>query len=198
MLKILFLFALPIHLMVAGDFVKAQDRINPKQRYAYGCVIKNKYSVSQRLKYYPFSRAAKILAVSFKYGPPPPDADSTAKAYEYGLHVADSVLDQRSLIEIKQLSTAQINSLTNIMYNINTRSGKGYPDTGYSCFAARNALVFFDRNGKIFDYLEVCFECDQMRSQSDKIYFKENCLQLMDVFKQFFIDTGIQYGTIKK
>jgi len=195
MFKALFLFAIAIHLMLAGNLVKAQDRFNRKEQYAYGCVIKNKYSVSQRLKRYPFSKAAKILAVSFKYGMP---NDSTAKEYDYGLNVADSVLDQRSLIEIKQLSTAQINSLTNIMYNINTRSGKGYPDPGYSCFAPRNALVFIDRNGKIFDYLEVCFECDQMRSQSDKIYFKKDCLQLMDVFKQFFIDVGIQYGTLKK
>jgi len=115
MFKALFLFAIAIHLMLAGNLVKAQDRFNRKEQYAYGCVIKNKYSVSQRLKRYPFSKAAKILAVSFKYGMP---NDSTAKEYDYGLNVADSVLDQRSLIEIKQLSTAQINSLTNIMYNI--------------------------------------------------------------------------------
>ena len=76
-----------------------------------------------------------------------------------GLLVNNGVLDQSSIKEIKTLTQSQINQLTNIIYNTDLkvhRHGELVPalfeNGGGGCFNPRNAVLFIDRDGKIFDY----------------------------------------------
>jgi hypothetical protein len=113
------------------------------------------------------------------------------------LHIEDGKLNYSSIIEIKQLNQGQINNLTNIIYNTNYRKPSAFSMRNHKCINARNALIFYDKEGKIFDYLEVCFECLNYRSQSEKIDVGAYCDQKFDLLKKFYLDAGIKYGTLK-
>jgi hypothetical protein len=58
------------------------------------------------------------------------------------------------------------------------------------------AFIFYDHNGKIFEYLEVCFECERYESLTDRISVGTNCNQKFDLLKKLAIDAGIKYGTV--
>jgi hypothetical protein len=181
----------------------------PDKAYYNDCVFTNKYTINQRLKRYPFSKATKILVVSYD-GTPEPNMEITTngdtldaithKKYSdhrpHGLHFNKDTLDYVSLFEIKQLTQRLINRLTNIMYNTDYCVPNHYAHPSHSCFNPRNALIFYDKNGKVFDYLEICFECDQIKSKSDRIYFNSACTQGLDYVKKFLIDAGIKFGTL--
>ena len=170
------------------------------------CIFTNRLTTGQRLSKYPFSKAVKIVAVSYPACCwPTPEViigDTTPKLPDSviceGLNVKEGKLYYSSLIEIKTLSKLQIELLTNIIYN--TRYKKPYtyrlPMPGYSCFMPRNALVFFDKNGKVFDYLEICFECRRFESLSDKISIGTGCNQKLDLLKKYLVDLGSKYGTV--
>ncbi len=185
------------------------------------CTLTTRYTVAQRLKKYPFLKAAKILAVSFPYVGPHGDIDrgdtvrigDTIRSdifkikimlakkfpaeivYRAGLHIDSGKLNHTSLIELKELNQKQINKLTNIIYNTKARKPTHFWPPGATCYSPRNALVFIDRNGKVFDYFAICFECKQFRSQSDRITMGSYCNQKFDLMKSFFEGIGIEFGT---
>jgi hypothetical protein len=197
----LFFFFLVISILFFDETAITQHayHLSNKNDPGFGCIITKKYTSKQRLRLYPFSKAVKILAISYPYDPRP--GDDTLTGYKFnglGSSVVGGVLDHRGLIEVKTLTPSQINYLTDFMDNLNTKSGKIFYDAPYTCFGPRNALIFLDHNGKVFDYVQVCFECNRVEGKFDKIYFKKDCSQFMDLFKQFFIDIGIQYGTLKR
>lgn len=189
----------------------------------YNCVVKKRYTIKQRRRNYPFYKAVKILAVSYQCCPRnievtvdtiPKLGDSvmaiTKKAKvdnkfnsmnpkdTTGLNVENGVLNRSSLKEIKELSSTQIDELTELLYNTTTRTGRHHPNPSHACFNPRDAFVFFDRNGKVFDFLEVCFECNAMQSLSDKIWFRFGCDDHLELLRKLFIRVGIQYGTLKE
>ena len=185
-------------------------RVAPLDKAYYNdCVFTNKYSIAQRIKRYPFSKATKILAVSY-YGTGEPNIEITAngdtlealthRKYSehrpHGLYFDNDTLNHASIFEMKRLTPKQINRLTNILYNTDYRIANNYAHPGHSCFNPRNALIFYDKNGKVFDYLEICFECDQIISKSDRIYFNSACTQKLDLVKKFLVDVGIKFGTL--
>ena len=185
-------------------------QLSPTEIAYSDCRFVNKYSLAQRLKHYPFSKNVKILAVSYPCqnrpnayihidgdtSKPKPDTDYL----KYNLHIKNGVLDKTSLIEIKTISSRQINYLTKLIYNTDFKK-KSDTEPAYSnggCFNPRNALLFFDSSGKIFDYIEICFECQVEESKSQKIFIGVDCNQRFDLLKQFFIDAGVNYGTTEK
>jgi hypothetical protein len=189
---------------------RAKYSAPPDKEHFNDCVFTNKYTIAQRLKRYPFSKATKILTMSYD-GTGEPNTEITAngdtldaithKKYSehrpHALHFDNSTLNHASIFEMKRLTPKQINRLTNILYNTDYRIPNNYAHPGYSCFNPRNALIFYDKNGKVFDYLEICFECDRIESKSNRIYFNSSCTQGLDLVKKFLIDVGIKYGTLK-
>jgi hypothetical protein len=158
------------------------------------CVFTDMYSLQQRLKKYPFSKVVKIMAVSY-YAPDPHEYYKGNREFHTGLHVGNSKLDSSTLIEIKILTKKQINDLTTLIYNYDYRKPYFNLSLGYKCFEPRNALIFIDKSGKVFDYIEICFGCMNYQSQSDKISVGTACSQKFELLKKFFIDLGINYGT---
>jgi len=181
----------------------------PDKLYYCDCVFTKKFTAVQRLKKYPFSKATKILAVSYDGSGDRNieitiDGDTldamTHKNYRdfksHGLQFKKGTLDTSNLFEVKQLTAKQINRLTDIMYNTDNRIPNDYLDPGRKCFNPRNALIFYDKSGKVFDYLEICFECDMMESKSNRIHFHSECTQRFDLVKKFLINVGFKYGTL--
>ncbi|HTD40748.1 MAG TPA: hypothetical protein VK671_09015, partial [Mucilaginibacter sp.] len=189
--------------------------------YYDDCVFVSKYSIKQRLLRYPYSKAAKIIAVSYPCFCNDVDAGITIDSvgrhvdtlskkpndtiFRNGLHVKKGVLNYSTIKEFKVLTQSQINQLTNIIYNTGFKVYSHwelepalFENGGGGCFNPRNAILFIDKNGKIFDYLEVCFECQVADSESRKITLGAGCNQKFDLLKKYFISLGIKYGTINK
>ena len=177
------------------------------------CMYVKRYSLKQRLRHYPFSKAAKIIAVSYPCGlnadiildsektpkpSSPPILRFTDSIFNSDLHIRNGILNYSSLKETKQLTAIQIDKLTRIIYNTTYKKLNHIVDMGFSCYIPRNALLFYDKNGKIFDYLEICFECQRNESLSEKITIGTYCNQKYELLRQFFINTGIKYGTLQK
>jgi hypothetical protein len=194
------------------DWPRPRRSPPPDKIYYNDCVFTHRYTIAQQLRKYPFSKAAKILAVSYDGTAEPNtpivlvngdtiDAVTQKKFVKsknkpHGLYFKEDTLDYISLFEIKELTPEQINRLTNILYNTDVKIHNDYAYPAYSCFNPRNALVFFDKDGKVFDYVEVCFECKRTRSKSDKIFLGSACNQSLNFVKKYLIDLGIKYGTL--
>jgi hypothetical protein len=177
--------------------------------YFDDCTFTKKYSIQQRLKKYPFFKASGIVAVSYHAEEPEPNTyinndgkrvslDSAWVRPLAGLHIKNGKIDTKTLTEFAALNKQQINALTNIIYNTDYRIKDEI--AGFSqgaCFEPRNALIFLDRNGKAFDYIEICFECHNAKSLSQQIGIGTLCNQKYDLLKKYFISLGIKTGTLQ-
>jgi hypothetical protein len=100
-------------------------------------------------------------------------------------------------LEVKQLTQKQINNLTNIVYNTDYKVIDVFNAAdGSGCFNPRNALIFYDKRGKIFDYMEICFECHDFYSKSGRFEIGTLCNQKYDLLRKFFIAVGVKRGTL--
>ena len=159
-----------------GGYPKSVLKIEAEN---HKCVNLPKKSFSTILKKYPFSKTAQIQLVSFKGFKLPFENDTVCFS---------------KLNEVKTLTLRQIDSLTSIMYNI------GFGGTilivqEMACYEPRNAILFIDSSGKAFEFIEICFECEQTVNSSEKIDFGEVCNEKFNLIKQQFLNAGIKYGT---
>jgi hypothetical protein len=149
------------------------------ERKNHQCVKLQKKEFAEILKQYPYNSAAKVQLVSFK-------AEK--------LPIENDTVNYSKLFEVIDLSFQQIDSLTNIIYNI------GFGGTiliveELSCYNPRNGIIFIDSKGLAFEYIEICFECEQIIANSDKIDFGEICNEKFNLIKQQFNRAGIKHGT---
>lgn len=198
-----------------GKKIYARDHILYPRNYIKGykkafdnCSFTNQYTLAKRLKMYPYSAAAKVIVVSY-YGGGEPNTDiridanapvhkpSYKETQHYkGLVIRHMKLDYSTLIEIKTLNSKQLEKLSNILLNYEYAGMKDYTLIGSAaCFYPRNSIIFFDKNGKIFDHLDICFSCHRYDSGSGKLGVGTECAQKFDMLAKFFIEAGIRYGT---
>jgi hypothetical protein len=161
----------------------------------YRCKHVQKYTPEQRRRFYPFSEAREIKMASFDSKP----ASQVGKQVENGtpnhvLPVKNGMVDIDRLSEIKTLSAADIDSLTDILYNVTYRGTVSQP-AGSGCYNPRNVIVFMNSAGKPFEYLELCFECSAHRSGSGKLVTGDFCDGKYELIKDLFIRAGIKQGT---
>jgi hypothetical protein len=161
------------------------------------CIFTNKYSAQRRLAFYPFSKAAKVLAVSYKYAGLDIDESNDLKNFpRRGLHIKNGILDTTTLIEIKKLKPEQTDELTNLIFNTDYKNKSELHVAALGkCFEPRNALIFLNADDKVIDYLEICFECKQNYSKSKRFDIGTLCNQKYELLSNYFKSIGVQYGT---
>ncbi|MBS1506762.1 MAG: hypothetical protein JSS79_08955 [Bacteroidetes bacterium] len=149
------------------------------------CVHSNRYSVQQRLDFFPFKNASSIKVVSFEQ----------PKGAIINLPMLNDKVDFSSLKEVRELTKDEINKLTDILFN--NSFGKGNfvvdPPEG-ACYIPRNAILFADSNSEVFAFIELCFQCQRYRLSSDKIEIGNVCEGKYEMIKKFFADCGIKTG----
>lgn len=191
---------------LAAEYHK-RDELYKRWKPEYdNCTFTYQYTIAQRLKKYPYSKAAKILAVSYLYylEPDPSQFSDTlhpTKTFTYkekqqqkGLVIIKNKLDYSTLLEYKILNQDQINQLTNIIFNTDYQKKMGYITSHLrSCFEPRNSLIFLNKKGKVIDHIDICFHCHDYSSQSNNIGIGIICNQKYDILKRFFISAGIKY-----
>jgi hypothetical protein len=155
----------------------------PDPKGNLNCFYKPKYSEVQRNQFYPFNIADTIKLISFRY-------------HRHNYPIKGDTLLIDSLIEVKVLSKTEINKLTDILYNNFYKKQPNYGSIT-QCFFPRNAILFYDKTGHLKEYILICFKCSNHKESSDKIYFGSDCSQKMENLHQFFISSGIKFGTDK-
>src|SRR3954451_10785125 len=88
---------------VSGQNIEKLTRL-PKSKGNPNCYYKPTYSTAQRGKFYPFNIADTIKLISFRY-------------QRYNSPIKGDTLITDSLLEIKTLTTSEIDQLTDILYN---------------------------------------------------------------------------------
>ena len=100
------------------------------------------------------------------------------------------------LTEIKSITFNQVDKLTDLLYNY-VYGGPVYTGSMSFCYNPRNAILFLDKNGKVFEYIEICFECNETKESSEKVSLGQMCDEKMGMLKDFFKIVGLEYGIIK-
>lgn len=151
---------------------------------------------NERMKLYPFNKTKQIQLVSFKSS-----FDTlVGEYYQASLPRLHDTVCYSKLFEIKTLATSQVNSLTDLICNYGFKFTYKPKQKVYfigsmlQCYNPRNAILFLDEDNKVFEFIEICFECKRIRTSSDSVSLGTNCNQKLLLIKDFFKDAGIQYG----
>ncbi|MFD0749836.1 hypothetical protein ACFQZS_06760 [Mucilaginibacter calamicampi] len=152
------------------------------------CINTGRYNSTQRRKFIPFASSTAVTLISFRsdYSPIKPVA------------VNNFSIDTKLVKESRQLTSSEIDSLTDILFNVGYSPVKlpfKLIDPGFTCYEPRNAILFADAKGRITHYIEYCFECQKYYLSSSKIMNTEYCEQKYDMLRKFFLKSGITYGT---
>ncbi|MBK8521301.1 MAG: hypothetical protein WAT20_00820 [Ferruginibacter sp.] len=149
-----------------------------QEKKNHNCIHKNRISFSKISKQYPYNQTSQIQLVSFT---------------DRYLPMLNDSVDYSKLSEVKTLNLKQIDTLTDILYNV------GFGGTillieEMNCYSPRNAILFLNASGKQFAFLELCFECEDFRSSSENIKFGDKCNQKFPMLKKLFKNAGIVHG----
>lgn len=143
-----------------------------------------KFSMNEIMKSYPFNKTTKVKIISYNTDfvsefrtPLPPigkDVDSlmikkiiAEQTFPIKL---ENILGNENMDGIKQTKTLNLQEnfeLSKLLYNT---CGKFRNDVREisKCFFPRNAVLFFDENDRVFEILEICFDCYRMKFNSEK------------------------------
>jgi hypothetical protein len=157
----------------------------------HNCLHRNKYTLTERLAFYPFNKAEKIQLLSYDIQPGFNGPDGAIKNK---LPILHDTICYSLLKETTALSKSDIDSLTDILFNVGYK-GAIHIDSENMCFVPRNAIIFIDSAGNAFAYVEICFHCSRYESSNDNIQLGEFCNQKFNLLKSFFIKQGIKFGT---
>lgn len=175
---------------VKAYFTKKNDSLSDVNNQ---CLKSDLFSVDERNKNYPFNKAKRIELISFN----DPNSD-----FAIPLPVKKGKLDQSKICEQKILEVNQINELTNILFNIGRTPvphlAYKMVNIGASCYEPRNGIVFFDSNDRVFEYIEICFNCRRSRTSSKRVKVGEECEQKHDILRDFFLKRGLKFGTVRE
>jgi len=147
----------------------------------FNCYRYSKFSPKQKQQYYPFNTTSKVVFVSFEES-------------ESELNYKNKSVGDFKFKEVKILETSQIDSLIDLLYNISVK-GNVFKFTPRSCYSPRNAILFLNSKNKIFEFIELCFECYRTRTSSPQINDGIACDQKFNLIRAYFKKQGIQYGT---
>lgn len=146
---------------------KKAPPVESSSSYRFGRV--SNINLSSRLKKYPFNKAVKIQLVSFVDPTGGGPRESKIKiVYNPNMPKSNMAVCINPFKEIKNLSNVQIDKLTDIWFNFDSL-GDNHITNFSPCYAPKNAILFFDERGKVFDFIEICFSCLHMYDFSKKI-----------------------------
>jgi hypothetical protein len=149
--------------------------------------------LSKRMKLYPFRAAAKIQMIS--WGERVDTTYGGSGSYQYSFAQKNDTVCYSKCKEIVTLNKNQIDQLSFLIYNIgmkDTTAGFKVED----CYKPRNAIIYINEKGKILEYFEVCFECQQVQfTKGGSLGLR--CAQKLDLLKELFRKVGIKHGTKK-
>lgn len=182
------------------------------------CGYFGKKDIKERNNTFPFNEAKKVVLVAYPspYSIIIDEKDNQVANDSLNLSDQFKVIKVINLPEssIKycitekiELNQAQINELSHLLvnYTFEKKSDEPLLITGIGCYEPRNAILFTDEDDNVISYIEVCFECIQFYQLPDEtipdfntICKIEECFGMVNLIKDFFRKTGIQYGVVEE
>lgn len=208
---LLILFILPC--IVHAQRKKHSKELGPKRDYAgyNDCSYQYRFDANARRAFFPFLKAAKVRLISFHEGENTPihitepgtisepdiiPAEDTLRVFS-PMAKGDFFVNYCRVMEMRDLSNAAIDSLTDIMYNVGRKPMKlpdDYANPGAVCYSPANAILFIDNKGKVTEYIEICFHCRKYYYSSSKTRKVDYCDQKWDMLRKYFLTQNIIYG----
>lgn len=169
-----------------------EDKAPTSTYYKFGKVRNIRFS--ERLKKYPFNKAAQIKLVSFNYGGGPIKDTVYHNPIMPKLHYA---ICRFPFAEVKTINYIQTDRLSDIIYNYGYIV-KPEIENLTKCYIPRNGVLFLDEEGKVFEFIEICFACKKLAySYHDKANTEDFVRPTFRVLREFFIKNGLEYGVTK-
>ncbi|WP_113638194.1 hypothetical protein [Nubsella zeaxanthinifaciens] len=153
-------------------------------------------SFSKRIANFPFSKSVNIKLVSFENWTNGGQIDTTKVVYNEKMPKVLMAVCVNPPKEVKVLNLSQINELTDIWFNYGA-IGNSHATNFKACYDPKNAILFLDEKGEVFDFIEICFNCLRMVNFSKEVAVNEECDHKINMIKAFFKKTGITYGVTK-
>ena len=153
------------------------DKIHDDQK----CYHNGKLSPAERKNKYPFNTAEKISIISFNA-----DLGQTP--------ITNDTIHRSKTNDFIALSSEQIEDLTDILYNYNyAKKTNLISEQKVGCYYPRHAIVFTDQADKVLTFIEICFECREIKTALQTESTGLFCEGKYDLLKSFFIAIGINY-----
>jgi hypothetical protein len=165
---------------------KKQLEADEKNR---NCAKRKNYSREQRIKFFPFNIATHIKLISFE--------GVLEKVLRNSLDTLGKGSNHNKVSSIAKLNKNQVDSLTDILYNIGYR-GRFYTIVENQCYIPRNAILFLNAKGATFAFIEICFECSGNRLSSPRIKSGDFCEQKYILLSDFFSKMGVTLPSVRQ
>ena len=171
------------------------------------CESTNTYSDAERRQMFPFNKTKRVLAIAYQnyefkdaHNSENTVSENTKDYCDRANVLKKWVVDaQKSqtycAIETIELNNTQIDSLSNTLLNYTASGGSSFSVVG--CYTPRHALLFLDADEKIIAWIEICFQCSQMKvsyEAAEDVPFDTRCKERRDAIKAFLRKIGIVYG----
>ncbi len=150
------------------------------------CYHNGTKTVAQRRNIYPFNTASRIWVIAFP--------ENTGKAPI----VKDKILFSKTIEHI-QVDSLQVDQLTDVLYNYNYDPRTNlFDQTAAACYNPRHAIVFTDLKNKVISYIEICIECQHIKSTLPESSLGIFCEGKYKLLEDWLRRTGITYFAKKR
>ena len=164
----------------------------PPSDDTHECIYDGKLNSTERLKFFPFNQAKKIIIASFPVAML--KLNDSTYTYAGAIPKQNDQIDFSVFKEMITLNQSQIVTLTDILYN-NRDPSKYKFEFEYSCdLPIENAIIFFNKSDQYFAYMELSFTCNAFHVIPDTFNYGERCEDKIQLLKQFLKNNGIQNG----
>ena len=161
----------------------------------FECIHNGQLSLKERTNRFPFNKAKKVVLVSYQAGII--KVNDSVECYSQVIPQINGKIDFSSFKEMVTLDKKQIDTLTDILYNINYRNNETSTVEHCNCdFPTENAIVFLDNKNNCFAYIELCFATDDYNLMPDTMNLGGFCKGKFQMIKNFISRQGIEYGFI--
>lgn len=160
------------------------------------------YATTTRREFYPFSIAKEVRLISFeRHRIKTTDTMFYKNDSNFNFYIEpfnnDSInpyfiVYYSKMLQSVTLTTLEIDSLTDILYNTCSRWISFGLSNMASCYNPHNSILFVDENNKVFDYIEFCFDCNRFKYSSKEIKELEFCHYTMKGIQDYFQYFGLK------
>lgn len=147
-----------------------------------------KYSVEKRMAFYPFSKASHIKIVSFHWQKDTLDGKLNII---YRIPMLNDTICQSKLDQIIPISASQTDTLNDLLYNT-CYKWTTTDTTEIFCYLPRNAIIFYTKDDKPCEYIEICFECHGIIRSNKLITMPGICDVMYNELERFFQKLGLK------
>lgn len=156
---------------------------NIKRKGKYCGKKKKKKSIELIRKDFPYNKTAAIKLVSFRL--------LSDTVYERELPRTNGAIDMNKMSEVIVLDKDLEELLLDILVNYDNQSE--YSEI-MMCYEPRNAIIFIDSNGQVVASIEICFACQQYKTDPLTLDLSHFCNEKFEAIRQVFMAAGIKYG----